>query len=132
MLLHPLAQFGNQALRLLRQQLRQRERRDSLDQRCPQHHQHKPIKQVKGVLGDDVIEQELGGVGKNKAGDPVNNHQQKADAQQANARTGQLPNDRENGAQSLNFWGLLGCFRVCTQSLIGLRQTSIRFIITAL
>jgi hypothetical protein len=87
---------------------------------------------MKGVLWDDIVKQELCGVREDKAGNPINNHQQKANAKQAYARTGQLPNDGENGAQALDFWGLLGWFRVSTQCLIGLRQSCIRFIITAL
>ena len=72
------------------------------------------------ALGDDAIEQEFRGVGKDQAGNAVDRHQQKAEAEQANARTRQLPDDRKNGPQALDFRGLLGWFRVDTQSLVGL------------
>ncbi len=82
------------------------------------------------VLVDDGIDEESGGIRQDERRDTVDDHQEKPEREQISPGTHQLPNYRQDGAQSFDFRFVLGCFKVCTQSTVGLRPSRIRFIIT--
>ena len=84
------------------------------------------------VLSDNGIDQKPAGIGQHQPGNTVDDHQDKAQREQTAPGTHQGPDLRQNSAESLDFGGFLGWFRVGIQSLVGLRHASIRFIITVL
>jgi signal transduction histidine kinase len=84
------------------------------------------------MVCDDCVDKELGRIRQHQGRDPINNHQPKTERKQPTARVHQLPDFWKDRAQPLDlgFFLFWSCFRVCTQSLLGLRPGSIRFIIT--
>jgi len=84
------------------------------------------------VLVDDRVDQEPAGVWQHEGGDAVDHHQHEAERQQPTPGTHQLPDFRQDGPESLDLGGLRQLFGIRTQLVIGLRQTCIGFIITAL
>src|SRR6201998_2820483 len=84
------------------------------------------------MLVDDIIDQKLGGRGKDKTGNPVDHHQHEAESEEPAARSHQLPDVRQDRFQALDLGRLRRRFGWGTQSSVGLRRAGIRFIITAL
>ena len=72
--LHLAAQLGDHALRGLREKLRKRERRKSLNERGCQHRKRQRRKKTYLTVQDDVIHEVFGGSGEHQAGDAVNGH----------------------------------------------------------
>ncbi len=98
MLLHLGAQLGDQPLCRFGKQLSERKRGEALHRGGGHHDQHQFAQQVNVVLGDDVVNQEPGGIRQHQAGDAVDHHQQEAQRQQATPRTNQLPHVGQHGA----------------------------------
>ncbi len=94
-LLHLPAHIGNQALPRLREQLRERERCDRLQQHrrknvCDEARQQSRIP----VRRQDLIQKRLAGIGQDQTGDPVHRHQAKPNHEQSLARHNQRPDLR--------------------------------------
>jgi len=93
-----------------------------LNQRSAQHKQKQRLELIHLVLVDDGIDEKSCGVRQHQGRDPVDHHQEKPEREQPTPGTHQLPDFRQDGAQSLDLGFFIGCFRVCTQSLVGLRR----------
>ena len=106
-LLHPAAQFGDQFLRCFGKRLGERERGQALHQCGRQHDPDQRIEQPEMALADDVVNQVLGRIGQNQAGDAVDDHQPEAEQHQRAAGADELPDFR----QGFEYLGLLGRLR---------------------
>ena len=82
---------GDGALRRHAEHLRQRERRDRLDQRRGAGGEAPAAQQIGAVLPDDVVDEVLGGAGQDEAGEAVDEHQHQPERQPAAARPDQRP-----------------------------------------
>ena len=128
--LHFAAEFGNQPLRLHREQLCQPERSDTLYGRGGDNHKDDGDKKVKLTLADDVVDQILGGVRQDQPGAPVNGHQNKAQGQETTARPYKLPDMRDQFAERRRVPCIVRFFRAApcgTHSLSSLADSWLRW-----
>ena len=87
-LLHAAAQLGDEALGGLGERLREGEGGDALHDGGEQHDSDQGHQPVGVMLADDVIDQEFGGGGEHQPGDPVDDHENESQGEQAGGADG--------------------------------------------
>jgi hypothetical protein len=103
-LLHFLAELRDEPLAGFREQLRQGERGDALDQGRAHDGQHEWRQQPGLALADHVIDQKPRRIGQHQPAQPVDDHQQKAECQQAAPRENHFPEVRPDRAQAFGLF----------------------------
>ena len=109
-----LAHLGDGALRGYAEHLRQRERRDRLDERRGRGRHGQLRQQIPLIAQDHVVHQKLRGGGEDEAGEPVDDHQ-------AEAETKALAVQPDEGARVLHGTGADLLLVLATRGLVRLR-----------
>ena len=97
--LHPQPHLGDQPLRCLREQLGERKRSQTLEDRGPHHRRDQGQQQIRPPMPDDVVDQELRRSGEHQARGPVHGHERQSPEQHPPARTNEGPEVGEEGSE---------------------------------
>ena len=99
MFLHFAAQFRDQALRFLREQLGQRKGGGALDHGRGEHRQDERLQQPDLAMADDVVDQVTRRGRQHQPGGAVDQHQEESDGEQLAPRPHQFLQQRQNAAE---------------------------------